>query len=180
MSNDLVRIVILITGRLSRFQTNFFPWLNLPGHDALNEDPIWVLAQCAVASRHLDDATHPHAEHRLRKAAEDATFGQVFSPCPSLAAIQSLLVLSIWPLSREAPPEEIKDHRMQLTSAITMAQNRKSHGLGDGLETRLVSKKVAGGCFAYKFASVEDITRELGFCVSTLVHFAKANTHCDI
>ena len=171
MSNDLVKFFLLIGG-LYRFQKNYFPWLNLPDDDALNEDPTWILAQCAVASRHFDDTIQPDVEYHLRKAAEYATFSQVFSPCPSLAAIQSLLVLSVWPLSRKAHPEQIRDHRMQLTSAITMAKNRKFHGQGEGLDNRLVGEPICCCFFLLtNWYLVVDIASELGLCVSTLLHF---------
>lgn len=131
----------LITYPHPRFATTYFPWLNLPDDEIVNDDPIWVLSQCAVAARHFDDTTHTGVERRLRKAAEDATFGQIFSPCPSITAIQALLVLSIWPPSRDVPSQEIKDHRMQLASAINMAKNRNLQAVEDpeGIEIRLVS-----------------------------------------
>lgn len=163
-------------GFLYRFQKTYFPWLNIPDSDI--QDPIWVLAQCAVASRHLDDDTAlPNVERRLRKAAEDATFSQVFSSCPSIAAIQSLLVLSIWPLSRDVPLEEMKDNRMQLASAIAMA---KSRGLGHAFENRLVSALVGSNTTAYIFVLLVDITGKLGLCVSSLRHNVNTHTHCDI
>ena len=175
-------IIILMTDCPYRFQKNYFPWLNLPDSDTLNEDPTWILAQCAVASRHFYHNVQSDVEYRLRKAAEDATFGQVFSTCPSVAAIQSLLVLSIWPLSREARPEQIRDHRMQLVSAATMAKNRKSHGLGDGLENRLVSELVRKVVFfANEFVPYSGYRWRLGIlCEYLYVHFTGPKPHCDI
>lgn len=78
-----------------------------------------TLAQCAIAARHIDHDT----ELRLRQAADATIVSQIFNPSPSAASIQAILILATWPSSCTLPSNDVKDNRLLIASAVSMANN---------------------------------------------------------
>lgn len=83
-----------------------------------------MLAKCAVASRHAENALVLDIEARVRRVADDVVLSKVFDPTPPSSAIHALLILSLWPSTNALEHENTRDSRLILASAVRMAQNR--------------------------------------------------------
>lgn len=84
---------------------------------------LLTLARCMVASRHLDPVTRAAVVPPLQKLTEDAVFRHVFTAIPSTQAIQAIMILSLWSPIGGQPHNQIRDGRLLVASAVSMAMN---------------------------------------------------------
>ncbi|KAG9317720.1 hypothetical protein JVU11DRAFT_1936 [Chiua virens] len=90
------------------FEERYSPWLNLQPTNR-NDGPLLRLAQCCVASRHLEPSIRSIVAPQLYRFAEEVIFKQSFNPLPSTDAIHAMLVLSLWEPVGDSPPKESRD-----------------------------------------------------------------------
>ncbi|KAG6378994.1 hypothetical protein JVT61DRAFT_13285 [Boletus reticuloceps] len=77
------------------FEERYSPWLNLqPGNRS--DGPLLRLAQCCVASRHLEPSIRSIVAPQLYRLADEVVFKQSFNPLPSTDVIHATLILSLW------------------------------------------------------------------------------------
>ncbi|KAH7887473.1 hypothetical protein F5I97DRAFT_1966044 [Phlebopus sp. FC_14] len=114
------------------FEERYAPWLNLqPQPSHVHAGPLLRLAQCCVASRHLDPSTRAIVSPQLYRLADDVIFKQqAFNPLPSTDAIHAILVLSLWePVigdlggANAGSNGEPRDGRLIASTAVSMAMN---------------------------------------------------------
>ncbi|KAF9238844.1 hypothetical protein BU15DRAFT_75065 [Melanogaster broomeanus] len=104
------------------FEDRYSPWLNLqPG--SRNDGPFLRLAQCCVASRHLEPSTRAIVSPQLYRLADEVIFKQAFNPLPSTDAIHAILILSLWEPVADPTPKEPRDGRLIASTAVSMAMN---------------------------------------------------------
>ncbi|KAJ7269865.1 hypothetical protein C8J57DRAFT_322713 [Mycena rebaudengoi] len=106
---------------LRLFDEQYTPWLNFkPIRD---NSPVLDVVCCAVASRHLRDASI--VQMQLQKLADDSISKLILNPRPSesIEAIQALLILSLWAPLGGPPESEVRDGRLLIASAVSMAMN---------------------------------------------------------
>lgn len=104
------------------FEERYNPWLNLqPNYHS--HSPLVQLAQCCVASRHLDPATRSIVTPQLYRLADEAIFKQAFSPLPSTDAIHATLIHSLWGPVGDPTSRETRDGRLLAATAVSMAMN---------------------------------------------------------
>jgi hypothetical protein len=106
---------------LSRFDEQYTPWLNFkPIRD---NSPVLNIVCCAIASRHLQDANT--VQMQLQKLADDSISKLILNPRPSesIETIQALLILSLWAPLGGTPEGEVRDGRLLIASAVSMAMN---------------------------------------------------------
>ncbi|KAI6152303.1 hypothetical protein BKA82DRAFT_4109694 [Pisolithus tinctorius] len=104
------------------FEECYNPWLNLqPNHHS--DSPFVQLAQCCVASRHLDPPIRSIVTPQLYRLADEAMFKQVFSPLPSTDAILATHIHSLWVPVGDSASRETRDGRLLATAAVSMAMN---------------------------------------------------------
>ncbi|KAG8218913.1 hypothetical protein J3R82DRAFT_4596 [Butyriboletus roseoflavus] len=104
------------------FQERYSPWLNLqPGNS--NDGPLLRLAQCCVASRHLEPSIRSIVTPQLYSLADEVVLRQSFSPLPSTDAIHAILILSLWEPVGDTTPKEPRDGRLIAATAVSMAMN---------------------------------------------------------
>ncbi|KAF7980622.1 hypothetical protein HWV62_37412 [Athelia sp. TMB] len=111
-----------ITRLVHIFDTRYAPWLNLPPK-ASGASILVTLAQCTVASRHLDPATRAAAVGPLQKLAEDAVFRHFFLAVPTTQAIHALMILALWSPIGGPAHGEARDGRLLVASAVSLAMN---------------------------------------------------------
>lgn len=105
-----------------RFEERHGPWLNLqPGNRG--DGPLLRLAQCCVASRHLDPSIRSIVTPQLYRLAEEVISRQSFNPLPSTDAIHAILILSLWEPVGDTTPKEPRDGRLVAATAVSMAMN---------------------------------------------------------
>lgn len=105
-----------------RFEERYSPWLNLqPGNR--NDGPLLRLAQCCVASRHLEPSIRSIVTPQLYRLADEFVFRQSFSPLPSTDAIHAILILSLWEPVGDTTPKDPRDGRLLAATAVSMAMN---------------------------------------------------------
>jgi hypothetical protein len=109
-----------------------------------------------VAARHIDD----DAESRLRQAADIAILSQVFNPSPSITSIQALLVLAMWPSSCDVPSDDVKDNRLLMASAISMAKNSQIDQSSARVAALYEGNRLAGGVGGSVPLDLPEITDE--------------------
>ncbi|EGO02210.1 hypothetical protein SERLA73DRAFT_178032 [Serpula lacrymans var. lacrymans S7.3] len=107
---------------LDIFEERYSPWLNLQPSQR-TEGPLLRLAQCCVASRHLDLPIKTIVAPQLYRLAEEVVFKQIFSPLPSTDSIHAMLILSMWEPVDDPTHRETKDGRLMASSAVSMAMN---------------------------------------------------------
>ncbi|KAI6130259.1 hypothetical protein EDD16DRAFT_1077582 [Pisolithus croceorrhizus] len=104
------------------FEERYNPWLNLqPNHHS--DSPVVQLAQCCVASRHLDPPIRLIVTPQLYRLADEAIFKQVFNPLPSTDAILATHIHSLWTPVGDSASREARDGRLLATAAVSMAMN---------------------------------------------------------
>lgn len=104
------------------FEERYNPWLNLqPNHHS--DSPVVQLAQCCVASRHLDPPIRSIVTPQLYRLADEAIFKQVFNPLPSTDAILATHIHSLWAPVGDSASRETRDGRLLATAAVSMAMN---------------------------------------------------------
>lgn len=101
------------------FESRYSPWLNLQPHRG-EISPLIMLARCTVASRHLDSVTCASIVQQLQKLTEEAIYRQVFNPTPSIQSIEAIQILALWSPHGHG---EVRDGRLLIASAISMAMN---------------------------------------------------------
>jgi hypothetical protein len=101
------------------FESRYSPWLNLQPHRG-GINPLIMLARCTVASRHLDSVTCASIVQQLQKLTEEAIYRQVFNPTPSIQLIEAIQILALWSPHEQG---EVRDGRLLIASAISMAMN---------------------------------------------------------
>ncbi|KAG6334098.1 hypothetical protein ID866_4990 [Astraeus odoratus] len=128
LKNKIDQSLLRILGRerqkylMDIFEQRYSPWLNLqPNYH--NDSPIVQLAQCCVASRHLDIATRAVVAPQLYRLADEAMFKQAFSPLPSTEAIYATLIHSLWCPVGDSTSRETRDGRLVAATAVSMAMN---------------------------------------------------------
>ncbi|EIW76212.1 hypothetical protein CONPUDRAFT_168789 [Coniophora puteana RWD-64-598 SS2] len=104
------------------FEERYAPWVNLPP-SKYTESPLLRLAQCCIASRHLDPQTRSVVTPQLYQLAEEILFRQTYNPLPSTDSIQAILILSMWEPVGDPSHTESKDSRLIASSAVSMAMN---------------------------------------------------------
>jgi len=105
-----------------RFEERYSPWVSLqPGNR--NDGPLLRLAQCCVASRHLEPSRRSIIAPQLYRLAEEAVFKQSFNPLPSTDAIHAILILSLWEPVGDTALDEPRDGRLIAATAVSMAMN---------------------------------------------------------
>ncbi|KAL4076253.1 hypothetical protein V8B97DRAFT_2028809 [Scleroderma yunnanense] len=104
------------------FEERYNPWLNLPPNYH-NDSPLVRLAQCCVASRHLEPSTRSMVTPQLYRLADEAIFKQAFSPLPSTDAIHATLIHSLWGPVGDPSSRETRDGRLLAATAVSMAMN---------------------------------------------------------
>lgn len=105
-----------------RFEERYSPWVNLqPGNRS--DGPLLRLAQCCVASRHLEPSTRSIVTPQLYRLAEEAVFKQSFNPLPSTDAIHAILILSLWEPVGDPTLDGPRDGRLIAATAVSMAMN---------------------------------------------------------
>ncbi|KIJ20469.1 hypothetical protein PAXINDRAFT_67476 [Paxillus involutus ATCC 200175] len=106
------------------FEDRYSPWLNLQPRNR-NEvpGPLLRLAQCCVASRHLEPSIRSIVSPQLHRLADEVVFKQAFNPLPSTDAIHAILILSIWEPVGDPEPKEPRDGRLIASTAVSMAMN---------------------------------------------------------
>lgn len=104
----------------SRFDGLYEPWLNFTP-SRTPDTPYLELACCLTASRQVELLAHARAA--LQKLTEDTVIKMVFNPqvYESMESIQVLLILALWPPTHQGG--NIKDGRMLIASAVSMAMN---------------------------------------------------------
>ncbi|KAH0840187.1 hypothetical protein J3R83DRAFT_1182 [Lanmaoa asiatica] len=106
----------------SRFEERYSPWLNLqPGNR--NDGPLLRLAQCCIASRHLEPSIRSIVTPQLYRLADEVVFKQSFNPLPSTDVIHAILILSLWEPVGDTSPKEPRDGRLIAATAVSMAMN---------------------------------------------------------
>ncbi|KAI6024452.1 hypothetical protein EDC04DRAFT_2880805 [Pisolithus marmoratus] len=120
---------------LDIFEECYNPWLNLqPNHHG--DSSFVQLAQCCVASRHLDPSIRSVVAPQLYRLADEAIFKQVFSPLPSTDAIHATHIHSLWAPVGDSASRETRDGRLLATAAWFSLNNVEimlSHGTGPKL-----------------------------------------------
>ncbi|KAJ7591491.1 hypothetical protein C8J56DRAFT_935703 [Mycena floridula] len=109
---------------LDIFDTKYIPWVNISLiRDSLN--PLLNLVCCTVASRHIEPSLRSLVAPRLQKLTESTVVKMIFDPrsAESLDSIQSLLILSLWSPICGSTESGIRDGRLLIASAISMALN---------------------------------------------------------
>jgi hypothetical protein len=81
------------------------------------------LAQCCVASRHLEPSIRSIVTPQLYRLADEVIFRQSFNPLPSTDAIHAILILSLWEPVGDTTPKEPRDGRLIAATAVSMAMN---------------------------------------------------------
>ena len=105
-----------------RFEERYSPWLNLQPSNR-NDGALLRLAQCCIASRHLDPSIRSIVTPQLYRLADELIFKQSFNPLPSTDAIHAILVLSLWEPIADAASREPRDGRLIAATAVSMAMN---------------------------------------------------------
>lgn len=105
-----------------RFEERYSPWLSLQPSNR-NDGPLLRLAQCCIASRHLEPSIRSIVTPQLYRLAEDVVFKQSFNPLPSTDAIHAILILSLWEPVGDTIPKEPRDGRLIAATAVSMAMN---------------------------------------------------------
>ncbi|KAF8450221.1 hypothetical protein L210DRAFT_3387413 [Boletus edulis BED1] len=104
------------------FEERYSPWLNLqPGNRG--DGPLLRLAQCCVASRHLEPSIRSIVAPQLYRLADEVVFKQSFNPLPSTDVIHATLILSLWEPVDDTTPKEPRDGRLIAATAVSMAMN---------------------------------------------------------
>ena len=81
------------------------------------------LAQCCVASRHLEPSIRSIVTPQLYRLVDEVIFKQSFNPLPSTDAIHAVLILSLWEPVGDTTPREPRDGRLIAATAVSMAMN---------------------------------------------------------
>ena len=105
-----------------RFEERYSPWLNLQPCNR-SEGSLLRLAQCCVASRHLEPSIRSIVTPQLYRLADEVVFKQSFNPLPSTDAIHAILILSLWEPVGDTTPKEPRDGRLIAATAVSMAMN---------------------------------------------------------
>lgn len=105
-----------------RFEERYSPWLNLQPNNR-SDGPLLRVAQCCVASRHLDPSIRSIVAPQLYRLADEVVFKQSFNPLPSTDAIHAILILSLWEPVGDTTPKEPRDARLIAATAVSMAMN---------------------------------------------------------
>ncbi|KAF7343415.1 hypothetical protein MVEN_01774000 [Mycena venus] len=108
---------------LDLFDERYTPWLNFKPRNTSGS--LLETVCCAIASRHLDNASGAYIKLQLQKLTEDSIAKMIFNPRPSesVEAIQALLILSLWSPLGGPPENEGRDGRLLIASAVSMAMN---------------------------------------------------------
>ncbi|KAF7985932.1 hypothetical protein HWV62_43858 [Athelia sp. TMB] len=109
------------------FEVRYSPWLNLQP-DTSGTSTLLALAQCVVASRHLEPCVRDAVVPPLQKLAEDAIFRYMFTAVPPMHAIHAIMILSLWsPVGAQVQGSmrDVRDGRLLAASAVSMAMNLK-------------------------------------------------------
>ncbi|KIK98214.1 hypothetical protein PAXRUDRAFT_134672 [Paxillus rubicundulus Ve08.2h10] len=106
------------------FEDRYSPWLNLQPRN-LNQvpGPLLRLAECCVASRHLEPSVRSIVSPQLYRIADEFVFKQAFNPLPSTDAIHAILILSVWEPVGDPELKESRDGRLIASTAVSMAMN---------------------------------------------------------
>jgi hypothetical protein len=107
--------------------------------------PLLDLVYCTIASRHLDVVTQSILTPRLLQVTEDAIFRRIFDPAPSTESIHALLVLALWSPILDVPQSNVRDGRLLVASAVSMAMNLRlsqASTYAIGLREREMKKKM--------------------------------------
>ncbi|KAF7970263.1 hypothetical protein HWV62_24528 [Athelia sp. TMB] len=117
-----------IKSLLHIFESRYSPWLNLPPLSPASPAPaapsmLLTLAQCLVAARHLPPGTRAAVVPPLQRLTEDAVFRHVFGAVPATASIHALMVLALWAPVGGGAPAAVRDGRLLVASAVSMAMN---------------------------------------------------------
>ncbi|KAH7912970.1 hypothetical protein BJ138DRAFT_1147165 [Hygrophoropsis aurantiaca] len=104
------------------FEERYSPWLNLQPSQR-TEGPLLRLAQCCIASRHLDYSIQSIVAPQLYRLTEEYLFKQAFNPLPSTDSIHAILLLSMWEPVGDSAHQETRDGRLIASTAVSMAMN---------------------------------------------------------
>ncbi|KAH7931166.1 hypothetical protein BV22DRAFT_998664 [Leucogyrophana mollusca] len=104
------------------FEERYSPWLNLQPSQR-TEGPLLRLAQCCIASRHLDHSIRSIVTPQLYRLTEEFLFKQAFNPLPSTDSIHAILLLSMWEPVGDPTHQETRDGRLIASTAVSMAMN---------------------------------------------------------
>lgn len=114
--------VFFIKRVVFRFEERYSPWLSLqPG--SRSDGPLLRLAQCCVASRHLEPSIRSIVAPQLYRLADEVILQQSFNPLPSTDAIHAILIISLWEPIGDITPKEPRDGRLIAATAVSMAMN---------------------------------------------------------
>lgn len=105
-----------------RFEERYCPWLNLQPNNH-NDGTLLRLAQCCVASRHLEPSIRSIVAPQLYRLADEFVLKQSFNPLPSTDAIYAILIFSLWEPVGDTTPREPRDARLVAATAVSMAMN---------------------------------------------------------
>jgi hypothetical protein len=100
----------------------YSPWLNLPPSRD-DYTPLLDLVRCMVASRHLDAVTRSIVAPQLQRKTDEAIFKRMFNPIPSTESLLALLILAMWAPVSGTPQPQVRDSRLLVASAVSMAMN---------------------------------------------------------
>lgn len=109
---------------VNRFDARYTPWLNFALLRTA-KNTVLDLICCTVASRHLEPSLRATVAPRLQKLTESTIIKMIFNPssAESLESIQSLLILSLWSPVYGSADSGIRDGRVLVASAVSMAMN---------------------------------------------------------
>ncbi|KAK7036132.1 hypothetical protein R3P38DRAFT_3312009 [Favolaschia claudopus] len=127
--NDVSLEMILPEGRIDYlidlFSAQYTPWLNFnPIRNSKN--PLVDIACSAVAARHLEGAAGREVRLRLQALSRESITQLVFKPgaSESVEAVQSLLILSLWPPFGSPESDVLEwDSRALISAAVRMGVN---------------------------------------------------------
>lgn len=124
-----------------------------------------MLARCMVASRHLDHATRSTVVPQLQILTEDVILKHVFNPMPSTESIEAVLTLSLWSPIGSSAYDAVRDGRLLIASAVSMATNlRLSQAVAyaAGLHEEIKKRKRLSNPMTSELADAMDKARLVG------------------
>jgi hypothetical protein len=102
---------------------------------------------------------------RLLKVTEDAIFRRIFDPAPSTESIHALLVLALWSPILNVPQSNVRDGRLLVASAVSMAMNLRlgqASAYAIGLREREMKKKMLSPSESRDLAGAMEKARLVG------------------